>query len=631
MKANASFLVIVICFTFSVASGIDSCTFTSTIADILPSNWSYSTLDKVKPCFQSILLNKTIVNQTIQQLFNSLDFYSFLSIARQSNAPYFINVNLDNELINIVNQSNVNAYQSDYDFHIAIVNSFKKLNDYHTQYTAPLGYANFILLLPFIFEFLPATQQIKIKQGVKLYSSLVGNDFNMNYTNEIITKIDGVNAFDYIKEFSERQSLISKDKNVKLNSVFKEEFWLRNLAKYPLPLRNNITFTFHNTTVTFPYVVLITKRFNNQLDLEKENSFLRPTPAFDQTRVLNYVNNFEKLDWYHERSTDRFNYIMGGNTTYLYTHKRTKTAIIKLGSFDEEHFPEIKKILLAASGDSLIIDLIGNHGGHSCMAYGLLNYLIPEYSNLGNLYEPMDGRITKTLQTWSRVFEFYPNSILNLQTGQSFTNMDWIQSYRNYTRGNITEEYSMKWSINCDGQVFGEGQYWLRNNTTPKYFRSIYALTDGTCGSACGLFLSKLKFGSNFKTIYGIGGGYGGNSLFESSSYAGGGAFNWNDIVMYYNLVNSNSSSPPRNFPTSAFLNLNVYEIYINKLNPDCPREYASQPIDKHITGPDYFNLEHALEQIIDNNISSFGINMQIDVLFILNLLALIIFSNYIY
>ena len=43
--------------------------------------------------------------------------------------------------------------------------------------------------------------------------------------------------------------------------------------------------------------------------------------------------------------------------------------------------------------------------------------------------------------------------------------------------------------------------------------------------------------------IYGIGGGYNSNQdLFESSSYAGGGAFNWNDIVTYYNQIEKNNS-----------------------------------------------------------------------------------------
>ncbi|CAF4196847.1 unnamed protein product [Rotaria sp. Silwood2] len=454
----------------------------------------------------------------------------------------------------------------------------------------------------------------------------------MKYNDRIVTKIDGINAFNYIKQFAGQYSLISKDKNVKLNSVFKEEFWLRNLARYPLPSSNNITFTFldnNELTLTFPYLVIMTKKIDNQASLENDNMF-SSTALFDQTMVLNYVTNFEKLNWYNENQSDNFDYIMGGNTTYYYVHKRTKTAVIKLGSFTQENFQDVKNIFLLASGNILIIDLIGNHGGHSCIAYSLLNYLVPEYSNLGVLYEPMDARTTKSLISFSRAFNFYPNSILNLQTGLPFTNMDWIQPYINYTRGNLTDEYSMKWSINCDGEAFGMGQFWLKNGTNTTYFKSIYVLTDGTCGSACSLFLSKLKFGSNFKKAYGIGGGYDGNNVFESSSYAGGGAFNWNDIVTYYTLVGANDSSISY-LPTSAFLNLNVYEIYINRLNPDYPREFLSQSIDKQVTSSDYFNLESAFEQIINDESPPFGyapiINSSLKII-IMSLLTLKLLLN---
>ncbi|CAF2618175.1 unnamed protein product [Rotaria sp. Silwood2] len=600
MKIKLFFILISLLHIIRSEANIDLCTFNSTIQD-LPSTWIYTTVDKVKLCFQNIPVNNITMNETMKQLFNSLDFYSFFSLVRQSNYPYYTNVRFQEELLNIMNQSNRNMYTNDYDFHMSIVNTFKKLNDFHTQYNAPKGYAEFQLLLPFILEFLPLTKQIKIKTGIKLYSSMIGNNANMNYNDKIITKIDGVNALEYMKQFSEQHSLMSKDKTAKLNSVFREEFWLRNLADYPLPTANNITFTiFDNVelTLTFPYLVIVTKKFDNQSSLENDNRFTGPS-SFDKRTVFTYVSNSEKLNWYQEKKNDSFDFIMGGNNIYYYTHKRTKTAIIRLASFDEENLEDVKKIFLMATGKTLIIDLIGNHGGHSCLAYSLLNYLVPEYSNLSALYEPIDARITQPLKSFSMAFNFYPNSILDLRTGLSFTNMQWIEPYVNYTRGNSTDEYSMKWSINCDGQVFGGGKFWIKNATNTKYFQSIYALTDGTCGSACSLFLSKLKFGSNFNQIFGIGGGYDGNDLFESSSYAGGGAFSWNNIVTYYNLVGVNNSSIDY-LPTSAFLNLNVYEIYINSISSDYPREFVKQSIDIRLNKSDYFNIQPALEAIIN-------------------------------
>ncbi|CAF1238305.1 unnamed protein product [Rotaria sordida] len=517
---------------------------------------------------------------------------------------------------------------------MAVTSCFKKLKDFHTTYFAPYGYAQFNVLFPFIFEFLPLTKQIKVKFGINLYSSIIGNNLNMNYTNRIVTKIDGINALEYMKNFADKYSIMSKDSSVRLNSVFREEFWLQNLAEYPLPLKNNITFTFldrDETTITFPYVIIITKKFDNQSHIENENRFSLSL-TYTTRNAFNYITNLEKLNWYEQKKNNNFNYIMGNTDVYYYIHKNTNTSIIRLGSFDIEPIEDVKQIFLAATGETLIIDLIGNRGGQSCLAYGLLNYLVPEYSSLHLLYEPMDGRITKPLQAFATIFSLFPDSILDLRNFSLFTNMEWMKPYINYTRGNLTDEYSMKWSINCDGQVFGTGKYWIKNGTDKKYFKSIYVLTDGSCGSACSLFLSKLKYASNFKKIYGIGGGYynNDNDLFESSSYAGGGAFNWNDLVQYHNQINNDSSSIDY-LPTSAYLNLNVFELYINALDRDYPREFLKQPIDRRLNSGDYFNIDQSLEKIIHDHIQSNGnrlIAYSLIKIIIFNLLLIIFLIN---
>ena len=623
MKTKFSVVVVFLFHTFPIEANIDLCTFNATVRE-LPSTWSYSTVDKVKLCFQNIPLNTSITNETLEQLFNSLDFYSFLSLVRQSNYPYFTTVRFREELLNIRSQLQMNVYKNDYDFHMAIVACFKRLNDFHTRYNAPNGYARFELLLPFILKFSVLTKQIRIKTGIKLYSSINGDNSNMNYDDRTVTKIDGVNALEYMKQFAEQYSQMSKDKTVKLNSVLKEEFWLRNLAQYPLPSKSYINFTFSDNdecTLTFPYHVIISKQFDKQISLENDNRFTLSVP-FDERTVFNYVMNFENLDWYQKKQTDGFGFITGNNNAYYYVHKQTQTAIIRLGSFDEENFAIVKEIFSMAAGKTVIIDLIGNRGGHSCLAYGLLQYLVPEYFSLSILYEPLDARCTKRLRTFSTAFSFYPNSIWNIGTGRPYTNMTWIEPYVNYTRGNLTDEYSMKWSINCDGQVFGAGKFWIRNETNTKYFKSIYALTDGNCGSACSLFLSKLKFGSNFKKIYGIGGGYDDNDLFESSSYAGGGAFSWNNIVFNHNLVDANDSSI-KYLPTSAHLNVNVYQIYINAVNRHYPREFVKQPIDKRLMESDYFDIQSSLEAIINDDIQSSGQTLTVNRSFQIFLLCL--------
>ena len=114
------------------------------------------------------------------------------------------------------------------------------------------------------------------------------------------------------------------------------------------------------------------------------------------------------------------------------------------------------------------------------------------------------------------------------------------------------------------------------------------------------------KYASNFKTAYGIGGGYYYNEsdLFESSSCAGSKAFNWTDIIQYHNQFSDNHS-PIDYLPTSAYLNLNVFEIYmyINSLSKNFPREFLKQPIDRNLGHGDYFNVDQSLGKIIYGDI----------------------------
>ena len=575
------------------------CRFESTNS-ALPSNWSYATIEHVRHCFQSIPLNEIVVRKTIEQLKNSLDFYSFLSLIRQSGSPYFTSVDLQNELEKISLESN---WTNDYEFHMKIVETWRKLNDFHTRYHAPKAYARFYLLLPFIFEYFSSENVIRVRHQVKLYSSLTGQDLR-DYTNVILTKIDGINAMDYLKNFAENQSLMSKDFLVKLNSVFRREFWLRNLDQYSLPMKTNLTLTFVNDrefSVDFPYLIFSTRKFQNREEFEEENRFSSESPRTTGDEIYLDLIEKENLLWYSEERTSTFKKIFAGKRSFYFEHSSSRTAIVRLSTFDEIYFDEVKEIFSNIKGENLILDLIGNEGGHSCMAYGLLRYLVPEYFPLNFLYEPMDARTTKPLITFSSAFQLYPQSILDLRTGQTFSDLQWIQPFVNYTRGQSTDSHSMKWSINCDGIAFGQGKFWIRNQTGNDYFSSIYVLTDGNCGSACSLFLSKLKFGSNFKRIYGIGGGYPNDeeTFFESSSYAGGGAFSWDQIVQFYRIQSAGQNSSIDYLPSSAHLNVNVYELYINNITQLYPREFDKQPIDRRLSSSDYFNLQIAFEKII--------------------------------
>lgn len=121
------------------------------------------------------------------------------------------------------------------------------------------------------------------------------------------------------------------------------------------------------------------------------------------------------------------------------------------------------------------------------------------------------------------------------------------------------------------------------------YFNKILVLTDGTCGSACSYFASKLLL--NKKAWVVSMGGVVGTEM-GIASFAGGNVFDWTPYLQYLkgylNETNQNYNGTLDYLPTSAATRYNFGEVYIG--SDDIPREYLHMKPSDHINNWDFTN-----------------------------------------
>jgi hypothetical protein len=110
-----------------------------------------------------------------------------------------------------------------------------------------------------------------------------------------------------------------------------------------------------------------------------------------------------------------------------------------------------------------------------------------------------------------------------------------------------------------------------------KFFaKNIVVVTDGTCGSACALFVAKMEQSGKAKIV--THGGTTESPSMTSNSFAGGNVLDWPSLV---SAANSNGVSTPTYLPTSALISFTHHEMYLS--DEDTPLEFLFSPAQFHI------------------------------------------------
>ncbi|KAF9926623.1 hypothetical protein FBU30_003807 [Linnemannia zychae] len=186
--------------------------------------------------------------------------------------------------------------------------------------------------------------------------------------------------------------------------------------------------------------------------------------------------------------------------------------------------------LYEAGVRNVILDLTSNGGGYVNFAYDLVDWMFPQ-ENVTSVYVSdlrtsmgVKAIASKDLDWEDYNSYFNPASYSDVLTGKEFETNFFLED-KLIRRVNRQLDYSPKVRMNHRLGAFERGMPWQHDPDR------IVVLTDGSCGSACGMSLNRLKNRHGVKS-YAVGGRHGEDlSLF---SFAGASVYTLDEILEDY-------------------------------------------------------------------------------------------------
>ncbi|KAK3823637.1 MAG: hypothetical protein J3R72DRAFT_24875 [Linnemannia gamsii] len=191
---------------------------------------------------------------------------------------------------------------------------------------------------------------------------------------------------------------------------------------------------------------------------------------------------------------------------------------------------------------NVILDLTGNGGGYVNFAYDLVDWMFPDVNEtsvyVSDLRTSMSVKALaqKDLEWEDYNSYFNPSSYSDAVTGEEYETNFFMQD-KLFRRVNQQLDYSPKVRMNHNLGAFERGMSWQHDASR------IVVMTDGTCGSACGMSLNRLKNRHGVKS-YAIGGRHGEDlSLF---SFPGASVYSLSEILEDFKAL---EVDPPMQLP----------------------------------------------------------------------------------
>lgn len=229
----------------------------------------------------------------------------------------------------------------------------------------------------------------------------------------------------------------------------------------------------------------------------------------------------------------------GSSTSFFQLVKRPTIGVVVIPTHSvslrtEAHVLEEGFAQLYEAGvRNVILDLTANGGGYVNFAYDLVDWMFPQENDtsvyLSDLRTSMAVKALaqKDLEWEDYNSYFNPTSYSDAVTGAEFETNFFLED-KLQRRVNRRLDYTPKVRMNHNLGAFERGMPWQHNAD------SIVVMTDGTCGSACGMSLNRLKNRHNVKS-YAVGGRYGEDlSLF---SFAGASVYSLKEILGDYEYL----------------------------------------------------------------------------------------------
>ncbi|KAK3806840.1 MAG: hypothetical protein J3Q66DRAFT_117312 [Benniella sp.] len=512
------------------------------------------TYSHVKRCYENIPYNETeanIVLSTMHTLFR--DYFIFLDMSTTPNLPKpFTSPPVD--ILRGLDRISKQEYHGDFRFHTDLDILVSSLNDAHANYI-PFCYRHYLYVQPFEL-YAPV---VNGKQTVRILQDKGTSDFEEC---EVLT-IDGIDALEAIQNYIDVHSAVSKDRGVRLNKALSqltydtaEKAYSLNpglfTSRTKLPERESVNYHIlcppsethpleRDRYINADWQVYRLVSWNDFTDTESfltqncyhetdpkdtkdpkliESSSKRPMSESRRLETLQAAidpprhNTIRPLPAVKKRQlleNPVANLIYNGSSTAFYQLvKQPKVGVVVIPTHSvnlevETSVMEAGFDLLSKAGvENVILDLTANGGGYVNFAYDLVDWMFPSDIKtsvyLSDLRASMSVKALAQLDLASEEYASYfnPSSFSDPATGKDYDVNFFLQD-RLVKRAHRRLDYTPMVIMNHKLGAFGMDMPWQQEA------QRIVVMTDGACGSACGMSLNRLKNNHGVKS-YAIGG-----------------------------------------------------------------------------------------------------------------------------
>ncbi|KAG0213429.1 hypothetical protein BGX28_004485 [Mortierella sp. GBA30] len=580
-------------------------------------NANETTYHHVADCYKSIEYNPDVAKSTLDSLYTLYnDFFVFRDSALTPDlALPFSSPPVD--VIAELEKIRQTKYSSDFDFHGDVLSLACSLNDAHVNYNLDC-YGSFGFMQPLAL-YAPV---VNGRQSIRVYKDSTEN----NFTDCEVLEIEGKDATSYLQSWADNKTGFSKDAGVRLNNVlvrqnYKEESqtWTAIAGSFTerstLPESPTLTYRLQcdhakgAVDFTSPWIVQYVPSANTFSDKASfvQNICARdPTPSSSRESVggrnqpYPIENRFKVL---HKRELLRREYeekqravlrkradggeqspvqdfpdatFVAGNVTAVYQLKsKPHIGILVVPTMTVERRVEVPAIqaylteLANRNVTNIIIDTSGNGGGDVAFASLLVTAFFP----------------TQVKDTSAHLARFRDTPAAAALAGADLKDTNYSSYFDPETLADVTTEQAIKTNIFLDGvnlTVNGRVAEYTKEfymdyqleeiDQTIKYPWSgdaskITILTDGQCGSACGMFSELMVSKHGVKAV--AVGGYSKKEL-SMFSFAGASVFGLDQLVGEFEKL----SVPPtlQYLPYKGTVRVSMIEVY--SMNDTIPLEY---------------------------------------------------------
>lgn len=497
----------------------------------------YTTYDNIINCYKNFPFNKTTSIDIIENLKKMWKISVFSDDTLDP--PNKENLNLKPyDIIKQLNTLKEKKFKTDFDFQQELTKSFIPISDGHTVYQSgcynqvtfvqPLDVFSYVINNKQVLYF---TDIIDTDSEIITY---VKNNYKLdltNYRNLEIIKINNINSIRYMINFSKENIFHAKDVSSKFSyatshtsydpssesvETVSGEF---NQRKYVYPKEKFINYTVikngKTLDIKIPWIIKVNKYWIGENSKDYwENTCLNK--YYNEKIVEKKSNNNIKIQI--KKSAIKTNIVWNYSPGTNFYQINNITGVINLSTFSP-YRTNIDKYINGFKTQidnfkkngikNIIVDASDNNGGTMCMAYYAISSILNKHVQFKT-----DIKLTPlTLNLQNKVDYFESTEYVNPKTNKVYNKNDkFLLPGIKLNRGNRTQLYSQQFQDFCP----------IFNKTSNKTFDNIIIMTNGQCGSSCGLSMLGLKFLSNNKNIktVTVGGLY--NNQMQLTSYIGG-------------------------------------------------------------------------------------------------------------